>query len=96
MAETVATPLENEFTQIQGLSQMTSTSGLGQTTVTLQFDLSRNIDGAASDVQTAINSASGLLPKNMPKPPTYRKTNPADRPDPDLRHPLRCDAGIPT
>jgi hydrophobe/amphiphile efflux-1 (HAE1) family protein len=80
MAETVATPLENEFTQIQGLSQMTSTSGLGQTTVTLQFDLSRNIDGAASDVQTAINAANGLLPKTMPNPPTYRKTNPADRP----------------
>jgi hydrophobe/amphiphile efflux-1 (HAE1) family protein len=79
MAETIATPLENNFTQIPGLSQMTSTSGLGQTTVTLQFDLSRNIDGAASDVQTAINAASGLLPKNMPKPPTYRKTNPADR-----------------
>ncbi len=80
MAATVATPLENQFTQIPGLSQMTSTSGLGQTTVTLQFDLSRNIDGAASDVQTAINAAGGLLPKNLPNPPTYRKTNPADRP----------------
>ncbi|MGC2122251.1 MAG: efflux RND transporter permease subunit [Xanthobacteraceae bacterium] len=80
MAETVATPLENEFTQIQGLSQMTSTSGLGQTTITLQFDLSRNIDGAASDVQTEINAANGLLPKTLPNPPTYRKTNPADRP----------------
>jgi hydrophobe/amphiphile efflux-1 (HAE1) family protein len=80
MAATVATPLENQFTQIPGLSQMTSTSGLGQTTVTLQFDLSRNIDGAAADVQTAINAASGLLNKNLPNPPTYRKTNPADRP----------------
>jgi hydrophobe/amphiphile efflux-1 (HAE1) family protein len=80
MAATVATPLENEFTQIQGLSQMTSTSGLGQTSITLQFDLSRDIDGAASDVQTAINAANGLLPKNLPNPPTYRKTNPADRP----------------
>ena len=80
MAATVATPLETYFTQIPGLSQMTSTSGLGQTTVTLQFDLSRQIDGAASDVQTAINSASGLLNKNLPNPPTYRKTNPADRP----------------
>jgi HAE1 family hydrophobic/amphiphilic exporter-1 len=70
MAATVATPLETYFTQIPGLSQMTSTSGLGQTTVTLQFDLSRAIDGAASDVQTAINAASGLLNKNMPNPPT--------------------------
>lgn len=80
MADTVATPLEDQFTQIPGLAQMTSTSGLGQTTVTLQFDLSRNIDGAASDVQTAINAASGLLPKDLPNPPTYRKINPADRP----------------
>jgi hydrophobe/amphiphile efflux-1 (HAE1) family protein len=80
MADTVATPLEDQFTAIQGLSQMTSTSGLGQTTVTLQFDLSRNIDSAASDVQQAINAASGYLPKNLPTPPTYRKTNPADRP----------------
>ncbi len=79
MAATVATPLEDQFTAIPGLSQMTSTSGLGQTTITLQFDLSRNIDGAASDVQTAINAASGLLPKNLPTPPTYRKTNPAER-----------------
>jgi hydrophobe/amphiphile efflux-1 (HAE1) family protein len=80
MAATVATPLEDEFTAIPGLSQMTSTSGLGSTSITLQFDLSRNIDGAASDVQTAINAAGGLLPKNLPNPPTYRKTNPADRP----------------
>jgi len=80
MAATVATPLEDEFTAIPGLAQMTSTSGLGQTTVTLQFDLSRQIDGAATDVQTAINAASGLLNKNLPNPPTYRKTNPADRP----------------
>ena len=79
MAATVATPLEDQFTAIPGLSQMTSTSGLGQSTITLQFDLSRNIDGAASDVQTAINAASGLLPKNLPSPPTYRKTNPAER-----------------
>jgi len=79
MAATVATPLEEQFTAIPGLSQMTSTSGLGQSTITLQFDLSRNIDGAASDVQTAINAASGLLPKNLPSPPTYRKTNPAER-----------------
>ena len=80
MAATVATPLENEFTAIPGLDSMSSTSGLGSTAITLQFDLSRSIDGAASDVQTAINAASGLLPKNLPNPPTYRKTNPADRP----------------
>ncbi|MBV8923555.1 efflux RND transporter permease subunit, partial [Bradyrhizobium sp.] len=58
---------------------MTSTSGLGNTTITLQFDLNRNIDGAAGDVQTAINAASGLLPKDLPSPPTYKKTNPAER-----------------
>jgi multidrug efflux pump subunit AcrB len=58
---------------------MTSTSGLGSTSITLQFELSRNIDGAAGDVQTAINAASGLLPKDLPNPPTYRKTNPAER-----------------
>ncbi len=80
MAETVATPLENQFTQIPGLSQMTSTSGLGQTTITLQFDLSININAAAGLVQQEINAASGLLPKSMPTPPTYRETNPSDRP----------------
>jgi hydrophobe/amphiphile efflux-1 (HAE1) family protein len=80
MASTVATPLEDQFTAIPGLAEMTSTSGLGQTTISLQFDLSRSIDGAAGDVQTAINAAGGLLPKNLPNPPTYRKTNPADRP----------------
>jgi hydrophobe/amphiphile efflux-1 (HAE1) family protein len=80
MAETVATPLENEFTQIPGLSQMTSTSGLGQTTITLQFDLSVSINAAAGQVQQQIQAASGVLPKNMPTPPTYRETNPADRP----------------
>jgi AcrB/AcrD/AcrF family len=80
MSETVATPLENQFTQIPGLAQMTSTSGLGQTTITLQFDLSVDINAAASQVQQEIQAASGLLPKNMPTPPTYRNTNPADRP----------------
>ena len=80
MAETVATPLENEFTQIPGVAQMTSTSGLGQTTITLQFDLTVDINGAASQVQQEINAAGGLLPKTMPTPPTYRETNPADRP----------------
>jgi multidrug efflux pump len=79
MAATVATPLEQQFAAIPGLDQMTSTSGLGATTITLQFALSRSIDGAAQDVQTAINAAGGLLPKNLPNPPTYRKVNPADR-----------------
>jgi hydrophobe/amphiphile efflux-1 (HAE1) family protein len=78
MAASVATPLEQQFAAIPGLAQMTSTSGLGNTTITLQFDLDRNIDGAAGDVQTAINAASGLLPKDMPSPPTYKKTNPAN------------------
>ncbi len=79
MAASVATPLEQQFAAIPGLAQMTSTSGLGTTMITLQFDLARNIDGAAEDVQTAINAASGLLPKDMPSPPTFKKTNPADR-----------------
>jgi hydrophobe/amphiphile efflux-1 (HAE1) family protein len=79
MASSVATPLEQQFAALEGLSQMTSTSGLGSTSITLQFDLDRNIDAAAQDVQTAINAAGGLLPKNLPNPPTYRKTNPADR-----------------
>jgi hydrophobe/amphiphile efflux-1 (HAE1) family protein len=79
MASSVATPLEQKFAAIPGLDQMTSTSGLGSTSITLQFELSRNIDGAAGDVQTAINAASGLLPKDLPNPPTYRKTNPAER-----------------
>src|SRR5580704_2174918 len=79
MASAVSTPLEQQFAQIPGLAQMTSTSGLGISTITLQFDLNRNIDGAAGDVQTAINAASGLLPKDLPSPPTYKKTNPAER-----------------
>src|SRR5205814_1785118 len=79
MASSVATPLEQQFAAIPGLAQMTSTSGLGSTSITLQFELSRNIDGAAQDVQTAINAAGGLLPKDLPNPPTYRKTNPAER-----------------
>jgi hydrophobe/amphiphile efflux-1 (HAE1) family protein len=79
MASSVATPLEQQFAAIPGLAQMTSTSGLGNTTITLQFDLARNIDGAAGDVQTAINAAGGLLPKDLPSPPTYKKTNPAER-----------------
>jgi hydrophobe/amphiphile efflux-1 (HAE1) family protein len=79
MAASVATPLEQQFAAIPGLAQLTSTSGLGITSITLQFDLNRNIDGAAGDVQTAINAASGLLPKDLPTPPTYKKTNPAER-----------------
>jgi hydrophobe/amphiphile efflux-1 (HAE1) family protein len=79
MASSVATPLEQQFAAITGLDQMTSTSGLGATSITLQFDLDRDIDGAAQDVQTAINAAGGLLPKDLPNPPTYRKVNPADR-----------------
>jgi HAE1 family hydrophobic/amphiphilic exporter-1 len=80
MAATVATPLERQFSLIAGLNQMTSASYLGSTTITLQFDLDRNIDAAATDVLAAINAAAGQLPSNLPNPPTYRKTNPADRP----------------
>ena len=78
MASAVATPLEYQFAEIPGVSQMTSTSVLGTSQITLQFDLDRNIDGAAQDVQTAIDSAGGQLPKNLPTPPSYRKVNPAD------------------
>jgi hydrophobe/amphiphile efflux-1 (HAE1) family protein len=80
MASSVATPLETQFTSIPSLSQMTSFSGVGVSSITLQFDLSRGIDAAASDVQQAINAASGVLPQGMPTPPTYRKVNPADFP----------------
>src|ERR1700676_4152802 len=80
MASAVATPLEQQFAALPGLAEMTSMSGIGAALITLQFDLERNIDGAAQDVQQAINAASGLLPKDLPSPPTYRKTNPADRP----------------
>ena len=80
MASSVATPLEYQFAQISGLSQMTSTNALGSTSITLQFDLGRNIDAAANDVQAAINAAGGQLPKNLPSPPTYRKVNPAASP----------------
>ncbi|QOZ34961.1 efflux RND transporter permease subunit [Bradyrhizobium sp. CCBAU 53421] len=80
MASSVAQPLERQFAQIPGIAQMTSTSYLGTASVTIQFDLNRSIDGAANDVQAAINAASGQLPKNLPSPPTYRKVNPADAP----------------
>ena len=80
MAATVATPLERQFGQIAGVAQMSSVSSLGSTVVTLQFDLNRNIDGAATDVQAAITAAGSSLPKNLSTPPTYKKVNPADSP----------------
>ncbi|MGA8592143.1 MAG: efflux RND transporter permease subunit, partial [Pseudolabrys sp.] len=80
MASAVAQPLETQFAQIAGVSQMTSTSVVGSTSITIQFVLERNIDAAANDVQAAINAAGGQLPKNLPSPPTYRKVNPADSP----------------
>ncbi len=80
MASTVAQPLEREFSQIPGVSQMTSLSVLGQTTVLVQFELSRNIDAAAQDIQSEINAAGGQLPKTLPSPPPYRKVNPSDSP----------------
>ncbi|HTQ34059.1 MAG TPA: efflux RND transporter permease subunit [Stellaceae bacterium] len=80
MASAVATPLEQQFASIPNLNQMTSYSGIGVTVITMQFALERNIDAAAQDVQQAINAASGVLPKDLPSPPTYRKTNPADFP----------------
>lgn len=80
MASNVAQPLERQFSLISGLSQMTSTNALGSTQITLQFDLNRDIDGAALDVQAAINAATGQLPGNLPNPPTFRKINPADSP----------------
>ena len=79
MASSVATPLEQSLAGIAGLAQMSSMSGLGSTLITLQFDLARNIDGAAQDVQAAINSASGVLPKNLPSPPAFWKSNPANQ-----------------
>jgi multidrug efflux pump len=80
MASAVATPLERQFGRMAGVTQMTSTSSLGSTSVVLQFDLSRDIDAAARDVQAAINAARGQLPANLPNNPTYRKVNPAEAP----------------
>ena len=80
MASSVATPLERQFGRIAGITEMTSASYLGTCSVTLQFDLNRNIDAAARDVQAAINAAAGYLPANLPMHPTYRKINPADSP----------------
>jgi hydrophobic/amphiphilic exporter-1 (mainly G- bacteria), HAE1 family len=80
MAATVAQPLETQFAQIAGVAEMSSVSTMGSTQITVQFVLDRNIDGAANDLQAAINAASGQLPKSLPSPPTYRKINPADSP----------------
>ena len=80
MASSVATPLERQFGRIAGVTEMTSSSFLGTTSITMQFDLNRNIDGAARDVQAAINAARSYLPANLPSNPTYRKVNPADSP----------------
>jgi len=80
MASTVAQPLERQFAQIAGVTQMTSVSVLGQTSITVQFDLNRNIDAAAGDIQARINAASGQLPKNLPSSPNYYKVNPSDSP----------------
>ena len=80
MASSVAQPLEYRFAAIPGVAQLTSTSVQGSTQITIQFDLDRNIDGAAEDVQAAINAAGGQLPKNLPSPPNYAKVNPADAP----------------
>src|SRR5439155_11785257 len=79
MVSTVTTPLERQFGQISGLGMMTSVSSFGNMSVTLQFNLDRDIDAAGQDVQAAINAANGVLPK-MPNPPTFSKVNPADTP----------------
>src|SRR5581483_5403489 len=80
MAATVAAPLERSLGRIASVSEMTSASSLGSTRITLQFDLNRDIDGAARDVQAALNAARALLPTGLPSNPTYRKVNPADAP----------------
>ena len=80
MASAVATPLERQFGRIAAINQMTSSSQLGSTGITIQFDLNRDIDAAARDVQAAINAARGYLPAYLPGNPTYRKVNPADAP----------------
>src|SRR6202163_1828259 len=80
MASSGTAPLERQFAQIPGVTQMTSSSTLGNSSVTVQFYLHRNIDGAAQDIQRAINAAGGQLPKTLPSPPPYRKVNPADAP----------------
>src|SRR6266478_4976451 len=78
MATSVATPLERQLSLISGVTSISSSSSLGQTSIQVEFDLGRSIDGAAQDIQTAINAAGGQLPKNLPNPPTHEKVNPAD------------------
>src|SRR4029077_8947961 len=80
VAANIATPLERQFMQINGLELVTSKSTQGNVTLTLQFDLNKSIDAAATDVQTAISQATGSLPVDLPSPPTYSKTNPNDQP----------------
>src|ERR1700722_18601843 len=80
MASSVATPLERQFSKIAGINQMTSSSSTGAASVTMQFDLNRDVNGAARDVQAAINAARSQLPANLPSNPTYRKINPSDAP----------------
>ncbi len=80
VASSIAQPLETQFAQIPGVTQMTSSSSLNRASITIQFELDRDIDAAANDVQSAINAAEGQLPKNLPNPPSYRKVNPADSP----------------
>src|ERR1700683_4911882 len=80
MASAVATPLERQFSTIAGVDSMSSSNSQGATSITLQFDLNRNIDSAAQDVQAAISNAGGQLPPEMPRPPSYQKVNPSDNP----------------
>ena len=80
MASSIATPLERQFGRIAAVTEMTSSSSMGSTSITLQFSLDRDIDAAARDVQAAINAARGYLPANLPNNPSYRKVNPADSP----------------
>jgi len=80
MASTVATPLESQLSTIPGIEHMTSSNSVGETDITLQFDLNRSVDAAAQDVQAAISRATGALPANMPAPPSYSKVNPAASP----------------
>src|SRR5688572_27316508 len=80
MASTVATPLEREFSAVAGIETMSSTNGLGMTNITITFELGRDIDAAAQDIQAAISKAGGRLPQNMPRPPSFQKINPAERP----------------
>ncbi len=93
VASPLAAPLERRLGQIAGVSEITSVSTLGGAGITIQFDLNRNVDGAARDVQAAINAAAGDLPINLPDPPTYRKVNPADAPIMILAHDLGHPAG---